>query len=57
VVAIRFPTGEAFRAFFDSPGNQAVVGKRLSSTDGFAVLIDVQQPQREAADLSPRSGC
>ena len=41
VVAIRFPTEEAFRVFYDSPEYQAVIGKRLSSTDGFAVLIDV----------------
>jgi uncharacterized protein (DUF1330 family) len=41
VVAIRFPTDEAFRVFYDSPEYQAVIGKRLNATDGFAVLIDV----------------
>jgi len=41
VVAIRFPTDEAFRVFYDSPEYQAVIGKRLGAADGFAVLIDV----------------
>ena len=41
VVAIRFPTDEAFRVFYDSPDYQAIIGKRLSATDGFAVLIDM----------------
>ena len=40
-VPIRFPTDEAFRVFYDSPEYQAIIGKRLSATDGFAVLIDM----------------
>ena len=41
VIAIRFPSDEAFRAFYESAEYQAVIGKRLDSTDGFAVLLTV----------------
>jgi uncharacterized protein (DUF1330 family) len=42
VVAIRFESDESFRKFYDSPEYQAVIGKRLSATDGFAVLVKVR---------------
>ena len=41
VIALRFPSREAFHAFYDSPEYQAVIGKRLESTSGFALLLDV----------------
>jgi uncharacterized protein (DUF1330 family) len=41
VVALRFESEESFRAFYDSPGYQAIIGKRFSATDGFAVLVDM----------------
>jgi len=37
-VIVRFESGEAARAWYQSPEYQAVVGKRLAATDGFAVL-------------------
>jgi uncharacterized protein (DUF1330 family) len=40
VVVLEFPDREAFRAWYDSPEYQAVLGLRLDSTDGFAVLVD-----------------
>lgn len=40
VVIIEFPDRDAFHAWYDSPAYQAVVGIRLASTDGFAVLAD-----------------
>lgn len=40
VLAIRFPSEEAFRAFYDSPEYQAVIGTRLGATRGFAVLAN-----------------
>ncbi len=40
VVAIRFPSEEAFRAFYDSPEYQAVIGTRLGATCGFAILAN-----------------
>jgi uncharacterized protein (DUF1330 family) len=41
VVAIRFETAESFRTFYDSPEYQGVLRKRLSATDGFALLVNV----------------
>lgn len=41
VVAIRFESDDAFRAFYDSPEYQAVIGKRLNATDGFALLVNL----------------
>jgi uncharacterized protein (DUF1330 family) len=41
VIAIRFESDAAFRTFYDSPEYQAVIGKRLKSTNGFAVLVNV----------------
>jgi uncharacterized protein (DUF1330 family) len=41
VIALRFESDAAFRTFYDSPAYQAVIGKRLSATNGFAVLVDV----------------
>ncbi len=40
VVIIEFPDREGFRAWYDSPEYQAVIGLRLDSTEGFAVLVD-----------------
>ena len=37
-VIIRFATTEALRGWYDSEEYQAVVGKRLAATDGFAVI-------------------
>ena len=39
VLVIKFPSEDVFRAFYDSPEYQAIVGKRLAATDGFAVLM------------------
>ncbi len=39
-VLLEFETREAFRTWYDSPEYQAVVGKRLEATDGFAVLVN-----------------
>jgi uncharacterized protein (DUF1330 family) len=41
VVVLRFESEETFRAFYDSPEYQAVIGKRLRATEGFAVLVNV----------------
>jgi uncharacterized protein (DUF1330 family) len=40
VVMIRFPSEEAFREFYDSEEYQAIIGKRLDATDGFALLLN-----------------
>jgi uncharacterized protein (DUF1330 family) len=37
-VIVKFASSEAAKAWYRSPEYQAVVGKRLASTDGFAVL-------------------
>jgi uncharacterized protein (DUF1330 family) len=37
-VIIRFDSTEAARAWYESPGYQAAVDKRLAATDGFAVI-------------------
>jgi len=37
-VIVRFESTEAARAWYESPEYQAVVGKRLAATDGFAII-------------------
>jgi uncharacterized protein (DUF1330 family) len=41
VIAVRFEDDESFHRFYDSPDYQAQIGKRLRSTDGFAVLVQI----------------
>jgi uncharacterized protein (DUF1330 family) len=40
VVILRFPDDDAFRAWYDSPAYQAIIGMRTGATDGFAVLAE-----------------
>src|SRR4051812_27879954 len=40
VIVVKFDSEESFRAFYDSPEYQRVIGKRLAATDGFAVLAE-----------------
>ena len=40
VVVLRFPNEDSFRAWYDSPAYQDVIGMRLESTSGFVVLAD-----------------
>ena len=37
-VILRFESKEAAKAWYESPAYQAVVGKRLAATEGFAVI-------------------
>ena len=37
-VILKFESTEALKAWYNSPEYQAVVGKRLAATDGFAVI-------------------
>lgn len=37
-VIVRFPSTEAAKAWYESPAYQAVLGKRLAATKGFAVI-------------------
>jgi uncharacterized protein (DUF1330 family) len=37
-VIVKFESTEAAKAWYESPGYQAAVGKRLASTHGFAVI-------------------
>jgi uncharacterized protein (DUF1330 family) len=37
-VIVKFASTEAAKAWYDSPAYQAVVGKRLAATTGFAVI-------------------
>ncbi len=37
-VIVRFASTEAAKAWYGSPAYQAVVGKRLAATEGFAVI-------------------
>jgi uncharacterized protein (DUF1330 family) len=37
-VIVKFESTEAAKAWYGSPGYQAVVGKRLASTEGFAII-------------------
>jgi uncharacterized protein (DUF1330 family) len=38
-VILEFESEDDFHTWYDSPGYQAVVGKRLAATTGFAVLV------------------
>lgn len=40
VVVLRFPDQDAFRAWYDSPAYQAIIGMRAASTEGVALLAD-----------------
>ena len=40
VVVLEFPDREAFNAWYESPAYQEIIGLRLGSTDGFAVLVE-----------------
>jgi uncharacterized protein (DUF1330 family) len=40
LVLLEFPDEAAFREWYESPEYQAALPKRLSSTQGFAVLVD-----------------
>ena len=40
VVVLEFPDRDAFRAWYDSPAYQEIIGLRIGSTDGFAVLVE-----------------
>ena len=40
VVVLKFESKEAFHNFYNSPEYQAILGDRLASTDGFAVLTE-----------------
>ena len=44
VVIIEFPDRDAFRAWYDSTAYQDIIGLRLASTNGFAVLVDSFTP-------------
>jgi uncharacterized protein (DUF1330 family) len=44
LVILAFPDRDAFRAWYDSPAYQSVVGLRLAATSGFGVLA----PGRDA---------
>ena len=37
-VILKFEDSKAARAWYDSPDYQAIVGKRLDATEGFAVI-------------------
>jgi uncharacterized protein (DUF1330 family) len=37
-VIVKFPSTEAAKAWYNSPGYQAAVGKRLAATRGFAII-------------------
>jgi uncharacterized protein (DUF1330 family) len=37
-VIVKFESTQAAKAWYESPGYQAVVGKRLAATKGFAVI-------------------
>ena len=40
VIVVKYESGESFRAFYDSPEYQRVIGKRMEATAGFAVLAE-----------------
>ena len=48
-VILKFESTEAAKAWYESPAYQAVVGKRLAATKGFAVIC----PVHEHAGLIP----
>jgi uncharacterized protein (DUF1330 family) len=39
-VILEFPSREAFRAWYDSPGYQAILPLRLESTPGTLIVVD-----------------
>jgi uncharacterized protein (DUF1330 family) len=39
-VVLKFESADKFKAWYESPEYQAVVGKRLGATSGFAVLSE-----------------
>ena len=45
-VIVKFESTEAAKAWYGSPGYQAVVGKRLAATDGFAVICQSMNLRR-----------
>jgi uncharacterized protein (DUF1330 family) len=45
-VIVRFESPEAARAWYQSPAYQAVVGKRLAATNGFAVISQSMNMKR-----------
>jgi uncharacterized protein (DUF1330 family) len=40
VVILEFPSKEAFRAWYDSPAYQAVIGLRFAGTSGVGLLAE-----------------
>lgn len=38
-VILKFESPEAAKAWYQSPAYQAVVGKRLAATEGFAIIV------------------
>ena len=45
-VIVRFESPEAAKAWYQSPAYQAVVGKRLAATNGFAVISQAMNMKR-----------
>ena len=45
-VIVKFESADAAKAWYKSPGYQAVVGKRLASTKGFAVIAQSMNMRR-----------
>ena|SRR6185295_11937425 len=45
-VIVKFESADAAKAWYKSPGYQAAVGKRLASTEGFAVIAQSMNMQR-----------
>jgi len=48
VVVMEFADEPAFRAWYDSPAYQAILPRRLNSTEGFAVLVEGFDPSPAA---------
>ncbi len=40
LVILRFPDADAFRAWYNSPAYQAILGRRAASTEGVALLAN-----------------
>jgi len=45
-VIVKFESPEAAKAWYESPAYQAVVGKRLAATSGFAVIAQSMNAKR-----------
>ena len=45
-VIVKFDSVEAAKAWYDSPDYQAVVGKRLAATEGFAIIAQSMNMRR-----------